>query len=300
MLRENRSTPHILFPSKGKIVCTWIELRFLEKRKHSLDLHSIVSNLKGSVVRRSFDLSLIPLLSREKKGWILGSGMIEEKNNRALVGQERDSMELLNSTAKNSIELLPAHIIHYILFEGGLGPIDLASLEATCYMFRAAAGFEPCRFKSIAELAARHSCHRQPLFLRMPRHARLQLLARCDGNWKLVLRFLQALEQASQGGVATSTSHKTVSSHKQVPQLAISWHYPSITYLCSFLPLLLSRWYGVSHHLQLSKTLAQNCLMILQRNEGQIYTEEAWSNKNLTLCFAGANGGWQVPQSNSG
>jgi hypothetical protein len=120
------------------------------------------------------------------------------------------------------MELLPAHIIHNILFEGGLGPIDLASLEATCYMFRAAAGFEPCRFKSIAELAARHSCHRQPLFLHMPRHARLQLLARCDGNWKLVLRFLQALVQASQGGVATSTSHKTVSSHKQVPQLAIS------------------------------------------------------------------------------
>lgn len=148
--------------------------------------------------------------------------MIEEKNNRALVGQERDSMELLNSSCKNSMELLPAHIIHNILFEGGLGPIDLASLEATCYMFRAAAGFEPCRFKSIAELAARHSCHRQPLFLRMPRHARLQLLARCDGNWKLVLRFLQALEQASQGGVATSTSHKTVSSHKQVPQLAIT------------------------------------------------------------------------------
>jgi hypothetical protein len=136
--------------------------------------------------------------------------MIEEKNNRALVGQERDSMELLNSSAKNSIELLPAHIIHNILFEGGLGPIDLASLEATCYMFRAAAGFEPCRFKSIAELAARHSCHRQPLFLRMPRHARLQVLARCDGNWKLVLHFLQALEQASQGGVATSTSDKTV------------------------------------------------------------------------------------------
>ncbi|CAM6029517.1 unnamed protein product [Sphagnum balticum] len=119
-------------------------------------------------------------------------------------------MDHLNSSAKNSIELLPVHIIHNILFEGGFGSIDLASLEATCYMFWADAGFEPCIFKSIAELAARHSCHMQLLFLHMPHHARLQLLARCDGNWKLVLRFLQALQQASQGGVATSTSHKTV------------------------------------------------------------------------------------------
>jgi hypothetical protein len=82
-------------------------------------------------------------------------------------------MEHLNSSAKNSIELLPVHIIHNILFEGGFGPIDLASLEATCYMFRAVAGFEPCIFKSIAELAARHSCHRQPLFLHMLHHAHL-------------------------------------------------------------------------------------------------------------------------------
>lgn len=88
VLRENRSTPHILFPSKGKIVCTWIELHFLEKTKHSLDLHSVVLNLKGSVVRRSFSLSLSPPLLREKKGWILGSGMIDKKNDRALVVQE--------------------------------------------------------------------------------------------------------------------------------------------------------------------------------------------------------------------
>ena len=95
------------------------------------------------------------------------------------------------------IESLPPYILQDILYSGRLGPLDLASLEASCYMFRAASGVEPYRFKSITELAAHHSCQTHPLFENFPLRARSELLARCEGNWKLVLHFLESLQLSS-------------------------------------------------------------------------------------------------------
>uniref|UniRef100_A0A7I4D5J0 RCC1-like domain-containing protein n=1 Tax=Physcomitrium patens TaxID=3218 RepID=A0A7I4D5J0_PHYPA len=95
------------------------------------------------------------------------------------------------------IEMLPPCILQDILYNGRLGPVDLASLEASSYMFRAASGIAPYRFKSIAELAAHHSCQMHPVFENFPPRARLELLARCEGNWKLVLHFLNSLQRSS-------------------------------------------------------------------------------------------------------
>ncbi|KAG0562187.1 hypothetical protein KC19_9G125100 [Ceratodon purpureus] len=98
------------------------------------------------------------------------------------------------------IETLPPYILQDILYNGQLGPVDLASLEASSYMFRAASGIEPYRFKSITELAAHHSCKTHPLFEKFPPRARSELLARCEGNWKLVFHFLESLQHSSGRG----------------------------------------------------------------------------------------------------
>jgi hypothetical protein len=60
-------------------------------------------------------------------------------------------------------------------------------------MFRVPNRIVPCESKSMAEAAAHHSCQMHPVFENLPPHARLALLARCDGHWKQVLYFLEYL-----------------------------------------------------------------------------------------------------------
>jgi hypothetical protein len=72
--------------------------------------------------------------------------------------------------------------------------VDLARLESCSSMFRAPSGIVPCETKSMAEAAAHHSCQTHPVFENLPSRARLALLARCDGHWKLVLHFLECLQ----------------------------------------------------------------------------------------------------------
>jgi hypothetical protein len=93
---------------------------------------------------------------------------------------------------QGGIETLPSSVLQEIL-NGRLGAMDLARLESCSSMFRAPCGIVPCKSKSIAEAAAHHSCQTHPVFENLPPHARLALLARCDGHWKQVLYFLECL-----------------------------------------------------------------------------------------------------------
>ncbi|CAD5170601.1 unnamed protein product [Musa acuminata subsp. malaccensis] len=95
------------------------------------------------------------------------------------------------------IEELPAHLILEILSCGRLGAVDLASLETTCRMFSGAHGLLPNKFRSMVEFAAFHICMTHTIFGSLPQSARTDLLGRCHGNWKKVLRFLQSVEQSS-------------------------------------------------------------------------------------------------------
>ncbi|RWW24840.1 hypothetical protein BHE74_00014016 [Ensete ventricosum] len=95
------------------------------------------------------------------------------------------------------IEELPAHLILEILSCGRLGAVDLACLETTCRMFNGAHGLLPDKFRSMVEFAAFHICMTHTIFGSLPQSARTDLLGRCHGNWKKVLRFLQSVEQSS-------------------------------------------------------------------------------------------------------
>ncbi|CAA6655671.1 unnamed protein product [Spirodela intermedia] len=86
-----------------------------------------------------------------------------------------------------------------ILCSGRLGAADLACLETSCRMFRGSHEIFPKKFRSVVEFVAFTLCGDQPR----------DLLDRCDGNWKKVLRFLQSLEQSS-GTVATSSGNMQV------------------------------------------------------------------------------------------
>ncbi|URD94920.1 Regulator of chromosome condensation (RCC1) repeat [Musa troglodytarum] len=107
------------------------------------------------------------------------------------------------------IEELPAHLILEILSCGRLGAADLACLEATCRMFRGADGLFPDKFRSLVEFAAFHICNVHPIFGSLPHNSRANLLDRCNGNWKRVLRFLQSVEQSSSS-VETSAGNMQV------------------------------------------------------------------------------------------
>lgn len=103
----------------------------------------------------------------------------------------------------SALQELHPHLLHEILIRSRLTAADLARLEACCYCFRATFGTVPYRLQSVPELAAFHLCQTDPLFSLLQLQHRCQLLDRCGDNWKLVLRFLQRVEQAS-GSVVTS------------------------------------------------------------------------------------------------
>lgn len=108
-----------------------------------------------------------------------------------------------------SIEELPAHLIVEILSSGRLSSADLACLEATCRIFKGTHGIIPDRFSSMIEFAAFHLCENHLIFTSLHHHARKDLVERCGGSWKKVLRFLQYVEQSS-GTVKTSAGNMQV------------------------------------------------------------------------------------------
>ncbi|KAK8964427.1 Ultraviolet-B receptor UVR8 [Platanthera guangdongensis] len=103
-----------------------------------------------------------------------------------------------------SIEELPAHLILEILSSGRLSSADLASLEATCRIFRETHGTTPDGFRSMIDFAAFHLCGNHVIFSSLPPQAREDLAERCGGKWKRVLRFLQSVEQSS--GIAKTSA----------------------------------------------------------------------------------------------
>ncbi|XAR68362.1 hypothetical protein NMG60_11003461 [Bertholletia excelsa] len=96
-----------------------------------------------------------------------------------------------------SIEDLPSHLILEILSSGRLSAADLACLELTSRTFRESDGLFPHKFRSLAEFAAFQLCECHSIYAPLGLNARRELLGRCNGNWKRVLRFLQSVEQSS-------------------------------------------------------------------------------------------------------
>lgn len=127
-----------------------------------------------------------------------------------------------------SIEELPAHLILEILSSGRLGAADLACLEATCRMFRGSHAIFPNKFRSMVEFAAFHICQTHSIFTSLHPNARKDLLDRCGGNWKKVLRFLQSVEHSS-GTVETSAGNMQVATGRYHTALLI---HDSSVYSC--------------------------------------------------------------------
>jgi hypothetical protein len=99
-----------------------------------------------------------------------------------------------------SMEELPGHLIGEVLTSGRLAAADLARLELTCRALR-----------PLAEHAASLLCAARTAFAVMGPADRGELLDRCGGSWKKVLRFLQSVEQSSDT-VETSSGNVSASS----------------------------------------------------------------------------------------
>jgi hypothetical protein len=97
-----------------------------------------------------------------------------------------------------SMEELPGHLIGEVLTSGRLAAADLARLELTCRALR-----------PLAEHAASRLCAARTAFAVLGPADRGELLARCGGSWKKVLRFLQSVEQSSDT-VATSSGNVSI------------------------------------------------------------------------------------------
>ncbi|KAK9131748.1 hypothetical protein Scep_011276 [Stephania cephalantha] len=96
-----------------------------------------------------------------------------------------------------SIEELPSHLLIEILSSGRLSAVDLACLEQTSRIFRGSNGVFPLKFRSLVDYVAFQLCDSHPIYRHLPSNARKELFERCSCEWKRVLRFLQAVEQAS-------------------------------------------------------------------------------------------------------
>jgi hypothetical protein len=84
------------------------------------------------------------------------------------------------------IQELPGHLVGEVLTSGRLAAADLARLEATCRALR-----------PLADFAASKLCAARSAIAAMGPARRAELLERCGGSWKKVLRFLQSVEQSS-------------------------------------------------------------------------------------------------------
>lgn len=105
-----------------------------------------------------------------------------------------------------SIEELPSHLILEILMTGRLCAVDLVCLELTSKTFGGSHSLYPQKFKSMVDFAAFQLCVSHGVYKGMTRDAQKELFDRCGGNWKRVLRFLQAVEESS-GMVETSAGN---------------------------------------------------------------------------------------------
>jgi hypothetical protein len=140
---------------------------------------------------------------------------------------------------RGSIETLPLSVLQEIL-NGRLGAMDLAWLESCLSMFRAPSGIAPCMAKSIAEVAAHHSCETHPVFEILPSCARLALLVRCDGHWKQVLYFLECL-LLMWGHSAPAGSRSNVSAcFFSLQLLPLIWHLFLVRVLVEHLSMVRS------------------------------------------------------------
>ncbi|XP_077241741.1 regulator of chromosome condensation (RCC1) family protein [Tasmannia lanceolata] len=112
-----------------------------------------------------------------------------------------------------SIEELPSHLILEILNSGRLSAVDLACLEKSCRIFRGSHEMYPHKFRSMPEFVAFRLCSAHSIFVSLPSDSQKELLDRCGGNWKRVLRFLQSVEQSS-GTVETSSGNMQITTGK--------------------------------------------------------------------------------------
>ncbi|XP_015580485.2 ultraviolet-B receptor UVR8 isoform X1 [Ricinus communis] len=106
-----------------------------------------------------------------------------------------------------SIDELPSHLILEILMTGRLSATDLLCLELTSKTFGGSHGLYPHKFKSLVDFAAFQLCASHSVYTGMLWNAQKELLDRCGGNWKRVLRFLLAVEESS-GMVETSAGNQ--------------------------------------------------------------------------------------------
>lgn len=74
----------------------------------------------------------------------------------------------------------------------------MVCLQATCSFFRQPAHFAPDPMLSLSELAALDMCEKRVIFKPMTVEERTHLKQKCEGSWKLVLRFLLAGEACSR------------------------------------------------------------------------------------------------------
>lgn len=109
----------------------------------------------------------------------------------------------------SSMEDLPLHLILEILACARLRAMDLVCLELASKTFRANPGLFPHKFRSFVDFAAFKLCGIHPIYLTLGHDSKDELLNRCDGNWKRVLHFLQAVHQSSEM-VHTSSGHMQI------------------------------------------------------------------------------------------
>ncbi|WCJ32161.1 Regulator of chromosome condensation (RCC1) family protein [Euphorbia peplus] len=112
-----------------------------------------------------------------------------------------------------SIEELPSHLILEILTRGSLSATDLVFLELTSKTFGGTHGIYPHKFKSLVDFAAFQLCVSHAVYNGMGSNSQKQLFDRCQGNWKRVLRFLQAVEESS-AMVETSAGNMQITTGK--------------------------------------------------------------------------------------
>ncbi|CAN1243200.1 E3 ubiquitin-protein ligase HERC2 [Linum perenne] len=106
-----------------------------------------------------------------------------------------------------SLEDLPSHLILDILTAGRLNAVDLVSLELTSSIFGRSPCLYPQKFRSLVDFAAFQLCISTTVYRGMELIFQKQLFERCGGNWKRLLRFLQAVEESS-GMVDTSAGNQ--------------------------------------------------------------------------------------------
>lgn len=95
------------------------------------------------------------------------------------------------------MEDLPWNLVLEILTSGRLSGVDLVCLELTSRAFRGNHGILSEDFRSLVDFAAFQLCGLHPIYASLPLNAQKQVLERCNGNWKRLLRFLQSVEQCS-------------------------------------------------------------------------------------------------------